>query len=51
MEQSEVIPLFRNGKFVEDARSIASETSCPGTIFSDNYQKDLLLPSAVKFVE
>ena len=39
MEQSEVISLFRNGKFVEDARSIASETSCPGTTFPTTTRK------------
>ena len=35
-------------KNVEDSRLIASETWCPGTTISNNYQKNSLLPSAVK---
>ena len=39
-------------KIVEDSRLIASETSCPGTTISNNYQeKNSLLPSVVKLFE
>ena len=42
---------FFQMKIVENSRSKPAETSCPGTTFSDNHQKNSLIPSAVKFVE
>ena len=42
---------FFQTKIVENSRSKPAETSCPGTTFSDNHQKNSVIPSAVKFVE
>ena len=39
IEQSKDMTIFFQMKIVEDSRSIASETSFPGTTFSANYQK------------
>ena len=38
-------------QIVEDSRSIPSESPWPGTTIPDIYQKNSLLPSAVKFIE
>ena len=42
---------YFSNEIVEDPGSIANETSCPGKLFAKNYQKNSLVPSAVKFAE
>ena len=43
--------LFFQTKVVGDSRSIATENYVPVKRLPDNYQKNCLLPSAVKFVD
>ena len=50
MEQNKGITFFQT-KVVGDSRSIALEKFCPGKPFAANYQKNILLPFVVQFVE
>ena len=48
IEQSKDMTIFFQMTIVEDSQSIASETSYPDKT-SNHYQKNSLLPSALKF--
>ena len=50
MERNKEIAFFQT-KVVGDSRSIATKNFVPGKLFAANYQKNILLPSVVQFVE